>query len=129
MGTHNICFCGEKYPQHMAYVEKCGEKVTFLVKNGFVRALAKTFTFYMYTCVYVLFYVCHDMPSQTENPKTFFHTLGTTIKAVTMKSYASQREKTYLLILASNEDADQPAHPRNLISLRYPHKVIAFMAI
>ena len=34
-----------------------------------------------------------------------------------------QREKTpYLLICATNEDSDQPAHPRSLISLRCPPK-------
>ena len=33
-----------------------------------------------------------------------------------------QREKTYLLTCAPNEDSDQTAHSRSLISLRCPHE-------
>ena len=33
-----------------------------------------------------------------------------------------QRQKTYLLTCAPNEDSDHPAHPRSLISLRFQHE-------
>ena len=36
--------------------------------------------------------------------------------------HQDQREKTYLLKCAPNEDSNQPAHPHSLISLRFPHE-------
>ena len=38
--------------------------------------------------------------------------------------FEPEREKTYLLICAPNEDSNQPAHPRSLLCPRCPHEEI-----
>ena len=39
--------------------------------------------------------------------------------------YQPQRKTTYLLTCGPNDNSNQPAHQRSLISLRYPHEEIS----
>ena len=52
----------------------------------------------------------NDVIFVRKRPCKVMHSVGTYV-------YETQSESTYLLTCASNEDSDQPAHPRSLISV------------
>ena len=91
-------------------IENIYEDVTwwFILSNMLNASF--TYACHLLIAMRISIQICHVMSTETQN-----------IRTPTWLS-KPQREKTYLLKCASNEDSNQPVHPQSHQSLRCPHE-------